>query len=90
MEMKMAIYVTMTDKFMSGWGEAEGKINKYVIECETQQQAQICAKNAKKRSEMKYINIVSKKPYYNQERYLVSLKKFSELGSIWTKGDNDD
>ena len=27
----MAVYVTMTDKFMSGWGEAEGKINKYVI-----------------------------------------------------------
>jgi hypothetical protein len=34
---------------------------------------------------MKYVNIVSKKPYYNQERYLVSLKKFSELGSIWTQ-----
>ena len=80
----MALYVTMTDKFMSGWGEAEGKINKYVIECESHQQAQICAKNARLRSEMKYINIVSKKPYYNQ-RYLVSLKKFSELGSIWTQ-----
>jgi hypothetical protein len=84
MEMKMAIYVTMTDKFMSGWGQAEGLINKYVIECESQQQAQICVKNARLRSEMKYINIVRKKPYYNQSRYLVSLKKFSELGSIWT------
>ena len=85
MEKKMALYVTMTDKFMSGWGEAEGKINKYVIECESHQQAQICAKNACLRSEMKYINIVSKKPYYKQSRYLVSLKKFSELGSIWTQ-----
>ena len=27
-------YVTMTDKFMSGWGEAAGKVNKLVIECE--------------------------------------------------------
>ena len=90
MEKKMAVYVTMTDKFMSGWGCSEGKINKYVIECESHQQAQICAKNARLRSEMKYINIVSKKPYYNQKRYLVSLKKFSDLGSIWTKGDNDD
>ena len=86
----MAVYVTMTDKFMSGWGCSEGKINTYVIECESHQQAQICAKNARLRSEMKYINIVSKKPYYNQKRYLVSLKKFSDLGSIWTKGDNDD
>jgi len=83
--MKMALYVTMTDKFMSGWGEAEGKINKYVIECDSHQQAQICAKNARLRSEMKYINIVSKKPYYSETRYLVSLKKFSELGSIWTQ-----
>ena len=90
MEKKMAVYVTMTDKFMSGWGCSEGKINKYVIECSSHQEAQICANNAKKRSEMKYINIVSKKPYYNQKRYLVSHKKFSDLGSIWTKGDNDD
>ena len=24
-------YVTMTDKFMSGWGKARGKINKLVF-----------------------------------------------------------
>ena len=26
-------YVTMTDKFMSGWGYAAGKTNKLIIEC---------------------------------------------------------
>ena len=81
----MPIFVTMTDKFMSGWGCSEGKINKYVVECSSHKEAQICAKNARLRSEMKYINIVLNKPYYNSERYLVSLKKFSELGSIWTQ-----
>ena len=33
-------YVTMTDKFMSGWGRAEGKINKFVVECETREKAE--------------------------------------------------
>lgn len=81
----MPIFVTMTDKFMSGWGEAKGKINKYVVECSSHKEAQICAKNARLRSEMKYVNIVFNKPYYNSERYLVSHKKFRELGSIWTQ-----
>jgi hypothetical protein len=27
-EGKRMYYVTMTDKFMSGWGKADGKINK--------------------------------------------------------------
>jgi hypothetical protein len=28
-------WVSMTDKFMSGWGMAENKINKLVIECDS-------------------------------------------------------
>jgi len=32
-------YVTMTDKFMSGWGQAHGKINKMVVECDTYEEA---------------------------------------------------
>lgn len=32
-------YVSMTDKFMSGWGMAEGKLNKLVISCNTAEEA---------------------------------------------------
>jgi hypothetical protein len=78
-------YVTMTDKHMSGWGMAKNKTNKYVVICDTYEQAEIIEKNAKKRSEMIYINITSKKPYYNSKRFVVSERRFDELGEIWTK-----
>ena len=68
------VYVTMNDKFMSGWGEAENKINKLVIECDTMEEAQIVSDNARERGEMKYINIATKKPSYNTNKYFVSFK----------------
>ena len=79
------VYVTMTDKCLSGWGMAVNKTNKLIIECETMKQALIIEKNARLRSEMKYINIRSSKPSYNQKRFYLSWKKFEELGEIWTK-----
>jgi hypothetical protein len=76
-------FVTMTDKCMSGWGKAEGRINKYVIGCITLQDAELIERNAKRRDEMKYINIRTEKPYYNDRFYLVSYRTFDELGAIW-------
>ena len=46
-------YVTMTDKFMSGWGKADKKINKLVISCNTFDEALIVSGNAGRRNEMK-------------------------------------
>jgi hypothetical protein len=77
-------YVTMTDKFMSGWGMAQNKTNKFIVECETYQEAETIERNAKKRNEMKYINICSKKPRYGKN-VLESWKTFSQLGEIWKK-----
>lgn len=65
-------YVTMTDKFMSGWGRADGKINKLVISCNTFTEAEIVADNARRRGEMIYVNITERKPYYNKDRYFTS------------------
>lgn len=65
-------YVTMTDKFMSGWGKAKGVTNKLVITCNTMDEALIVEQNAKNRSEMIYINIRTTKPYYNPSRHFVS------------------
>ena len=65
-------YVTMTDRFMSGWGRADGKINKLVISCDTYDEAAIVEDNARCRSEMKYVNICINKPYYTGGHYLTS------------------
>jgi hypothetical protein len=78
------IYVTMTDKFMSGWGNADGLINKYIIVCDNYQQADIIERNAQKRSEMKHINIRRSTPYYG-DGYLSSYENFNELGEVWTR-----
>ena len=79
------VYVTMTDKFMSGWGMAKGKINKLVIECKDRLQAEKIADYANnERDEMKYINITHTKPYYNSNRYLTSWKVYSQMTG-WIK-----
>ena len=31
---KQKVFVSMNDKFLSGWGPAKNKINKLVIECD--------------------------------------------------------
>lgn len=66
------IYVTMTDRAMSGWGMAAGKINKLVIECDSWKEAEIVEANARRRSEMKHVNICTTKPNYPSSRYLTS------------------
>lgn len=63
------LYVTMTDKFMSRWGRAEGKINKLIFECETHAEANIVYNNALNRTDQAYVNICCNKPYYNARRY---------------------
>ena len=80
----MKLYVTMTDKFMSGWGHAREMINKYIVICDNWNDAEIIEKNARKRPEMKYININITKPK-KKPGYLLTFENFSELGEIWTK-----
>jgi len=60
----MKYYVTMTDRFMSGWGMAKDKDNKLVIVCDTWDEAQIVYDNACHRSEMKFVNIRTTRPSY--------------------------
>ena len=79
-------YVTMTDKFMSGWGKAKGKINKLVIECASFEEAEIVAENAANREEMKYINITDRKPYYNSRQYYVSYHSKPEYARWFVLG----
>ena len=78
------VYVTMTDKFMSGWGMAKGNTNKLVIECENSVQAEKIAAYAYSYPEMKYINIRYSKPSYNSNKYITSWKLFSDMTG-WVK-----
>lgn len=79
------VYVTMTDKFMSDWGMAEGKTNKLVFECEDMQEAEIVADNARARSEMKRVSISQKMPRYSNNT-LVSFKTKEDAGNWFVKG----
>jgi hypothetical protein len=85
-ETKIKYWVTMTDKFMSGWGHATNKINKLVFECETLQEAFIVEQNAKNRTNQKNINICGKKPYYNKDHYFTQIKN-KEIYPSWYEKD---
>lgn len=69
-------YVTATDKFMSGWGLAENKINKVVVICSSLKEAREVQQALDTRKEMKYVNIRASKPYYNNN-YLISWYKYN-------------
>ena len=78
-------YVTATDKFMSGWGKAKGKINKLIIECDSLEEAERVCANLKKRPEMRYVSwAYKKKPYYKPSRYVVNCYT-KETAPIWFK-----
>ena len=62
-------YVTMTDRFMSNWGRAENIISKYVVECETLEEARIVEQNANNRSEMRNVRIRETFPNYNPDKF---------------------
>lgn len=83
----MKYYVTMTDKFMSGWGLSANKINKLILECDSYDEAIIVENNAKKRSEMKFISICRKKPSYPTEKYYVSFKTKTDYPMWYRKED---
>ena len=78
-------YVTTTDTFMSGWGRAKGKKNKLVFICNGLEEAKIVADNASYRTDQKYINIRSTKPYYNANFYYVQFKDIEEYPSWYVK-----
>lgn len=71
-------FVTMTDKFLSGWGCAEGKIAKRVIVCNNFQEDYTLASRIYPRHGMTYVNVKRELPYYSPSRYVVSYDKYSD------------
>ena len=85
MKNERTYYVSMTDRFMSGWGEARGKINKLVFECQSYEEAVIVRDNARNRTDQIYINICANKPYYNKRDYLTQYKTKGDYNSWYMK-----
>ncbi|AEZ50279.1 hypothetical protein BCPG3_100 [Bacillus phage BCPG3] len=77
------IYVTMNDTFMSGWGEAEGLVNKLVLECDSLEEANVVAGNAAGREEMKYVRVVYNKPAAKQKGKLVQFKTKEDMKGFY-------
>lgn len=83
----MKYYVTMTDKFMSGWGHARNKINKLIFICNSYDEARIVADNASNRSDQKHINIRSgKRPWYPSTSHYVQFKDRTEYDKWYIPG----
>ena len=80
------LYVTMTDKVLSGWGEADGKINKLIFECENRIEAETVMDNARNRGDMNRINLCINKPNYSSNRYYAQTKTKEEYPSWYKKG----
>ena len=59
------LYVTMTDSFLSGWGVAQDRKSKLIIECNGWSEAEAVESYARSRSEMKYVKIRTRAPRYN-------------------------
>ena len=83
---------------MSGWGQAEGLINKLIILCDTPEEAEIVADNADDRSDQKNISASSTPPSYFHKRwektgadyvtqgYLVQIKTRADMGNWFKPG----
>lgn len=71
-------FVTMTDKFLTGWGCAKGKIAKRIVVCQTHADAIVLKDRlANPKYKMTYVNVVKDFPYYNPSRYTISIDKYN-------------
>lgn len=74
-------FVTCTDKFLSGWGRAEGKIAKRVCVCKDHAEAEKLRDRMERNKEkhlLRYINVVPTFPNYSLKRYTVSIDAYSD------------
>lgn len=78
------IFVWFTDRFLSGWGGADGRTHKQVIICEDWRTADKIYDNLKydKRHGARYVNIGRKLPYFG--KYSVSYR-LAEDCPAWSK-----
>lgn len=82
----MSIYVKMKDRFLGQWREdIDGKNSVFVVECDTQEQANQVVRVASDQNEMSGIKQVIHCPK-SSERSHVSVKHFNDCGLYHAKG----
>ena len=68
------IYVWATDKFLSGWGKAEGKIHKQVATCPDWKEANRMLDGFGGDSSYKYVGWGYELPRWNKARYTWTIR----------------
>lgn len=78
-------FVTMTDKFLTGWGCAEKKIAKRVYLCKDSRTAFELRDRItnRKNSGMTYVNVVYSFPKYPASRYVTTFDLNAETAFRW-------
>lgn len=76
MEAKI-IYVWATDKFLSGWGNAEGKIHKQVAVCQNWDEANKMLRGFENDPSYKAVNWSYDKPYFRPGKYTCTFRPAS-------------
>lgn len=72
--MEKTIYVWATDKFLSGWGCAEGKIHKQVAECPNWDEANRMLRGFESDDSYKYVNWGYRIPSWSASRYTKTVR----------------
>lgn len=80
----MPYFVLSNDKFMSGWGDAVGKINTVVLPCRSYGEAMNVMAHAKGRGDQSRVRIVSGKPRLSPSRVCYSLHDHNDYGHWYT------
>lgn len=84
---KAPYYVTLTDRFMSNWGMAEGKKNRLIIPTRDLEEAELVKQEAEKRSEWGNFKIENIEPNYNHQKYYVQVKTREDMPKVFTLAD---
>ena len=81
------IYITVEDRFMSGWGLSKDRINILIFECETEDEADIVYENCNARSDFGLVQIyIDIKPFFDERLYYVQDKDKSIYPLFYEEG----
>ena len=78
------MYVSMTDKALSGWGDAKNRISKIVYELPYPNLfLDKVLNNAENNNDMIHVSVCEKKPYYSAKKYNVSYRTIETHPSMY-------
>jgi hypothetical protein len=78
-------YVTMTDIILTRM-HPQNLISKVIVECETSEEVDIVMRNARNRTDMRYINFSATKPYYRPGRYHTAVWNKDNASRMFRRG----